>query len=141
MNRRFLFFGIAGIAVLAFVAVAIWGGGGWGDHTQVTRIVPGQNGETTIITEGDGHRGFFPFFPFFFFIPLLWFLVIGGLFSAFGRRRWGGPGFGPRPETREAWLADWHQRQHQPSGNVMPTSTPTPPDAAATGGETPETEH
>jgi hypothetical protein len=133
MNRRFLFLGLAALAVVAILAFGFWGGGDWGPRDQVTRVVPGQNGETLVIQEG-GHRGFFPFFPFFLIFPLFWIFVIGGLFSFFGRRRWGGgPGFGPAPDTREAWLADWHQRQHQASTNVMPPSNPAAPDAPASG--------
>jgi hypothetical protein len=84
-------------------------------------VVPGQNGETLIIQEGGDRRGFFPFFPFFLVFPLFWILVVGGLFSLFGRRRWGGPGFGPGPQDREAWLADWHRRQH---GSTEPALAP-----------------
>ena len=131
MNRRFLFLGLAALALFAIVAVAFWGGGGgWNDHDQITRVVPGQNGETLVIQEG-GRRGFFPFFPFFLIVPLFWIFVIGGLFNLFGRRRWnGGPGFGPGPDTREAWLADWHQRQHtnqpvSPPSDSPPPETPT----------------
>ena len=130
MNRRFLFLGLAALAVVAILAFGFWGGSDWRDHEQVTRIVPGQNGETLIIEEG-GRRGFFPFFPLFFFIPILWFLVIGGVFSIFGWRRWGGrPPFGPRPANRDAWLAEWHQRQHstQPGPQSPNPSSPESPD-------------
>lgn len=131
MNRRFLFFGVAAIAIVAIVALGFWGwgGGGWNNHDQITRVVPGQNGETLIIQEG-GHRGFFPFFPFFLVFPLFWIFVIGGFFSLVGRRRWGGGSpFGPGPETREAWLADWHQRQHTtpPVAQTPPSGPPSPP--------------
>ena len=133
MNRRFLFLGLAALAVVAILAFGFWGGdgGNWRNHEQITRIVPGENGETLIIEEGGHNRGFFPFFPFFFFIPVIWFLVIGGVFSAFGRRRWGGePPFGPRPDNREAWLADWHQRQHstQPYRSHPLPNPPESPD-------------
>jgi hypothetical protein len=124
MQRKYIFIGLALVAILAFAGFAYWGGNGNGwDHESVTRVVPGENGETLVITE-DGRRGFFPFFPFFLFIPLLWFLVIGGIFSVFGRRRWGG---GPPngPQDREAWLDDWHRRQHATSGSA-PESTDTP---------------
>jgi len=136
MNRRFLFLGLSAVAVVAILAIGFWGGGDWGPRDQVTRVVPGQNGETLVIQEG-GHRGFFPFFPFFLIFPLFWIFVIGGLFNVFGRRRWnGGPGFGSGPDTREAWLADWHQRQHanqpmsaapdSPASPADPSDTPTP---------------
>jgi len=112
MQRKYIFIGLALVAVLAFAGFAFWGGNGW-DHESVTRVVPGENGETLVITDND-RPGFFPFFPFFLFIPLLWFLVIGGLFSVFGRRRWGGggPPFDSGLQSREAWLDDWHRRQH-----------------------------
>jgi hypothetical protein len=123
VNRRYLFFGVILAVFVAFAALAVWGGGDWNDHSEVTRVVPGQNGETLIIQD-DGRRGFFPFFPFFLIFPLFWFLVIGGLFSLFGRRRWSdGAPFGPGPESREAWLADWHRRQH---GSIGPSPAPTP---------------
>jgi hypothetical protein len=136
MNRRFLLLGLAAVAVVAILAFGFWGGRDWGPQDQVTRVVPGQNGETLVIQEG-GHRGFFPFFPFFLIFPLFWIVVIGGLFNVFGRRRWnGGPGFGSGPDTREAWLSDWHQRQHtnqpvspssdSPASPAEPTDTPTP---------------
>jgi hypothetical protein len=111
MQRRYIFIGLALVAIVALAGIVIWGGNGW-DHETVTRVVPAENGETLVITEG-GRRGFFPFFPFFLFVPLLWFLVIGGIFSLFGRRRWEGASpFGPGPQSREAWLDEWHRRQH-----------------------------
>jgi hypothetical protein len=124
MQRKYIFIGLALVAILAFAGFAFWGGNGW-DHESVTRVVPGENGETLVITDDD-RPGFFPFFPFLF-IPLLWFLVIGGIFSFFGRRRWGdGPPFGPDSHNREAWLDDWHRRQHSESG---PKPTHGEPDA------------
>lgn len=130
MNRRLVFLGVAAVALFAFVAFGIWGGGNWGDHSQVTRIVPGANGETLVITE-NGNRGFFPFFPFFFVIPVLWFLVIGGVFSFFGRRRWAmGQGSEPPMQAREAWLADWHRAQHSGKPADAPGAT-DPTDAQA----------
>lgn len=126
MNRRYLFLGLAAVAVVTILAFGFWGGGDWGAQDQVTRVVPGQNGETLIIQEG-GHRGFFPFFPFFLIFPLFWVFVIGFCFNVFGRRRWGGgPPMGPGPETREAWLADWHQRQHS-NEPVAPASNSAGP--------------
>ncbi len=125
MQRKYIFIGLALLAVLAFAGIAFWGGNGW-DHTSVTRVVPGENGETLVITD-NGRPGFFPFFPFFFVIPVLWLLVIGGVFSAFGRRRWvGGPSCGPGPQNREAWLDDWHQRQHRDSGTLPANRTEHP---------------
>lgn len=121
MQRKYIFIGVALIAILAFAGFVAWGGSGW-DHESVTRVIPGENGETLVITD-NGRPGFFPFFPFFFFIPLLWFLVIGGLFSFVGRRRWGGgPPFGPVPQSREAWLDDWHRRQHGEEGSHPPAT-------------------
>ena len=134
MQRKYMFFGLALVAVIAFAGFAFWGDGNRWDHESVTRIVPGENGETLVITDNDrpGFFPYFPFFPFFLFIPLLWFLVIGGLFSFFGRRRWGGgPSFGPGPDNRDAWLADWHQRQH--------SSQPAPPAPSPSSPETPDT--
>jgi hypothetical protein len=130
MQRKYIFIGLALVAILAFAGFAIWGGDNW-DKTSVTRIVPAENGETLVITENDrpGFFPFFPFFPFLLFIPLLWFLVIGGLFSAFGRRRWGGPLFGPGSQDREAWLEDWHRQQHS---EPAPPSTPAEPEANET---------
>lgn len=126
MQRRYLFIGIAAVALITVVALAFWGGDGWGPHDQITRVVPGQNGETLIIQE-NGRRGFFPFFPFLLIIPLFWLFVAGGLFSLFGRRRWGGgPPFGPGPDTRDAWLTDWHQRQHA-NQQVSPAPDSTTP--------------
>ncbi len=103
MQRKYIFIGLALVAILAFAGFAFWGGNGW-DHESVTRVVPGENGETLVITDND-RPGFFPFFPFFLFIPLLWFLVIGGLFSVFGRRRWGGgpPLIRDRKAGRHGW--------------------------------------
>ncbi|MCO5219968.1 MAG: hypothetical protein M9947_00100 [Thermomicrobiales bacterium] len=128
MNRRFLIFGVLALAIVAIVTLGFWSGGGWNDHEQITRVVPGQNGETLIIQEG-GRRGFFPFFPFFLIFPLFWIFVIGGIFSLFGRRRWGGgPPFGPDPQERDAWLDDWHRRQHQsPPAAPGPPAGPAPP--------------
>jgi hypothetical protein len=127
VNRRYLFIGIALAVIVSFAAFAFWGTGDWNGHNEVTRVVPGQNGETLIIQEG-GNRGFFPFFPFFLIFPLFWIFVIGGLFRFFGWRRWGGgPGYGPGPETREAWLADWHQRQHS-STESAPAPAQSPPE-------------
>ena len=130
MQRKYIFIGLALVAILAFAGFAYWGGNGNGwDHESVTRVVPGENGETLVITD-NARPGFFPFFPFFLFIPLLWFLVIGGIFSLFGRRRWGGgPPFGPGPQDRDAWLDDWHRRQHSdpgPISNTGGTSTEKP---------------
>jgi hypothetical protein len=116
---------LAALAVIAIFAFGFWGSGEWGPRDQVTRVVPGQNGETLIVQE-DGHRGFFPGFPFFLIFPLVWIIVIGGIFSLFGRRRWGGGPFGPGPETREAWLTDWHQRQHT-TKPVAPAAAPESP--------------
>lgn len=126
MNRRYIFFGLALVAILAFAGVALWNGNGW-DQTSVTRVVPGENGETLVITD-NGRPGFFPFFPFVFFIPVLWFLVIGALFSLFGRRRWGGgPPIGPGAQQREAWLDEWHRRQHSPTSSQEPSSAQPAP--------------
>ena len=120
MQRKYIVIGVALVAILAFAGFVYWGGNGW-DHASVTRVVPSENGETLVITD-NGRPGFFPFFPFFLFIPLLWFLVIGGLFSAFGRRRWGGPGFGPGPQDRQTWLEDWHRQQHIESASPSTTT-------------------
>jgi hypothetical protein len=132
MQRKYIFIGLALVAILAFAGFAFWGGNGW-DHESVTRVVPGENGETLVITDND-RPGFFPFFPFFLFIPLLWFLVIGGLFSIFGRRRWGdGPPFGPGPQSREAWLDEWHRQQHRdpaPISNTAEAATEKPDSTA-----------
>ena len=129
MQRKYIFIGLALVAILAFAGFAFWGDGNDWNHESVTRVVPGENGETLVITDNDG-PGFFPFFPFFLFIPLLWFLVIGGLFSVFGRRRWGGgPPFSPGPQSREAWLDEWHRHQHSDSGpnsNTAETATEKP---------------
>jgi hypothetical protein len=123
MQRKYIFIGLALVAFLAFAGFAYWGGSGNGwDHESVTRVVPGENGETLVITDND-RPGFFPFFPFFLFIPLLWFLVIGGLFSFFGRRRWGGgPPFDAGPQNREAWLDEWHRRQHSTGESTAATT-------------------
>lgn len=111
MRRKHIVFGLAFLAILAFTGFVAWNGSGW-DQTSVTRVVPGENGETLVITD-NGHPGFFPFFPFIFFIPALWILMIGGVFAVLGRGRWGGgPPCGPEPQSRNAWLEDWHRRQH-----------------------------
>lgn len=121
MQRKYIFIGFALIAILIFVGFATWGSGSW-DHTSVTRVVPGENGETLVITDA-GRADFVPFFPFFLFAPVIWFLVISGVFSFLGHRRWHcRPAYANGPQDREAWLQDWHARQHD---NVSPTPNPS----------------
>lgn len=125
MDRRIVFFGVVVAIAIGLLAIFAWTGDrhdGW-DRTEVSRVVTTTDGETLVIQEG-GHRGFFPFFPLFLVFPLFWILVVGGFFSFFGRRRWGGgPPYGPGPQDRDAWLADWHRRQHGP---LEPPPAPTP---------------
>ncbi len=118
LPRKNIAFGLALVAILVFAGFAFWGGNGW-DHTSVTVVVPGENGETLVITDND-RPGFVPFFPIILFFQLLLLLVIGEDFSAFGRRRWGGTPFcGPDRQNLDTWLADWHRRYHRaPEPNV-----------------------
>ncbi len=76
-------------------------------------------GDGTVVVTGPGwNRGFFPFFPFGFLFPILFILLIFGLFRAMWWRgpRWGG---GPPPSGHEPWeghLEAWHREAHARSG-------------------------
>jgi hypothetical protein len=123
-------FVIGAVLLLAVVGAGIAYGIVDGDHREVERVVTTTDGETLVVRDDDGPR----FFPFgFLVIPLFWFLVIGLLFAAFGRRRRGGPGpwaQGPSPGgTAPGWFDEWHRRAHE--GNASPPPGASGPTGSA----------
>ena len=119
MNRRVLtgvLVGLLAVAALVGVAATAFHAGRDRVPAEVLR-----NGEAVRVV-GYPHWG--P--PFGFFFPLFWLLVLGiVLVLVLGRRRAGWGGYGPYgpcgpgwsgpgggPGTREAMLAQWHERAH-----------------------------
>ncbi len=131
MRRGFGWFGL----VVALVTVAIVGviayNIGWSD------------GATTHLPAGAANvppyyygYGFHPFGWGFGIFGFLWFLlVVFGLFwllrfAVFGRRMWGGGGYGRgwyghgMPPAIDERMQEWHRRAH---GEQAPGSSPPPP--------------
>ncbi len=131
MRRQIIFGTVFLLAIGGIVAAIIWGpDGDWdrtqGDRVEIVRI--SDDGTGSAATNGTGEviviEGQPPFFfPFgLLVVPLMIFLLFG-LFrgASFG---WGGPRGGPGRFTNgpdQAWLEDWHRRQHQ--GNAAPDDT------------------
>lgn len=93
------------------------------DNGAQAATATGDNGsaETVIVGRPYGWHGGFGFFPLF---PILFFLLIFGVFrpwrggGGYGRN-WGGPGgWGPPREHMEQRLAEWHKQAHaEPTEN------------------------
>lgn len=123
MRRQIIFGTVFLLAIGGIVAAIIWGpDGDWdrnrGDRVEIVRIADDGTGDVIVV---DGYRPFF--FPFgLLIVPLVIFLLFGLFRGAFFG--WGGPRGSPGRFTNgpdQAWLEDWHRRQHQ--GNAAPDDT------------------
>jgi hypothetical protein len=134
MRRGFGLIGLVVTTILVIIVAAIAYNLGW------------SQGVATHLPEGAAAAGapyYYSYHPFgwggFGFFGILWFLlIIFGLFwlfrlAFFGRRYWGGGGWGYKgghfgqgvPPGIEERLQDWHKRAH---GESSPTPPPPPSD-------------
>ena len=140
MRRGFGLFGLLATVILLVIVGAIAYNIGYSDGVS-THLPAVANGDgAPAYYYGYGHPfGLFGFFGIFWFLLILfgifWLLRLV-FWGAFGRRMWGGGGwgygrgFGPGGPGGGRWgsfeerAQDWHRKQH---GETTPTPTPTPP--------------
>ena len=128
MNNRSIFqalaIGALVLAVAAAVAVGAYNAGMSHGLAEAARALPPQAGAAPVPYYPYWGRpwgfGFFPIFPFFFLILLLFFVVRG----LFWRGRWRG-GWGHRYEGVPPMFEEWHRRAHA-------QQPPAPPAAGTT---------
>lgn len=108
--------------ILAIVLVLVLVGGGiylayqnGFDNGVATASITaaGEDGNTVVVADRWGHRGYgFGFFPLFWIFPLLFFLLIFGAFRRRGPWGQGGGDWGPRSEYIEGRFREMHDRAH-----------------------------
>ena len=115
---------LAALLATAVVGIAIYAayqsGFDQGAVTAAASAPSGDNSETVVVVPGAGFSGAyrwhggFGFFPFF---PILFFVLIFGIFRA-GRwgggpyRHSGGGGWGPPKEFIDERMTEWHKQAH-----------------------------
>ena len=136
MRRGFGLIGLLGTVILLVIVGAIAYNVGWSE---------GVNTHLPAATQGGAAPAYY-YGPHFFgagfgILGLLWFLlIVFGLFwlfriAFFGRRMWGGGGWGHKGgygygpgQSFEERAQEWHKRQHgeqPPSGTTPPPPPPT----------------
>jgi hypothetical protein len=131
MRRGFGLIGLVITAILLAIVGVIAYNVGWSDGL-ATQIPAGTAGAPPYYYGYGSHWGF-GFFGFFWFLFVLFGLLFLFRLAFFGRRHWGGGGWGYKgsrgygiPPGIDERMQEWHKRAHgeQQSGS----STPPPPD-------------
>ncbi len=131
MRRGFGFIGLVVTVILLAIVGVVAYNVGWSDG--LSTHVPEATAVAPPYYYGYGPHFGFGIFGFFWFLFIVFAFVWLLRFAFFGRRRWGGGGWGHKggyghgvPPAIDERMQEWHKRAHgeQPSGS---DATPPPP--------------